>query len=129
MLPALAQQQDSGDWPAYGRDPGAQRFSPLTQITPDNVHTLTRAWTFDTGGTAMQVTPLVINGVLFASSGGTRTAPAVLYALDAETGKELWSSLKSIGSTVRGGLSGGQGNVYVPGTDGTLYAFGFAIEK
>ena len=74
-------------------------------------------------------TPLVINGVLFASSGGTRTAPAVLYALDAATGKELWSSMKSIASTVRGGLAGGQGNVYVPGMDGTLYAFGFAIEK
>jgi hypothetical protein len=30
---------------------------------------------------------------------------------------------------VRGALSGGQGNVYVPGSDSTLYAFGFEIEK
>jgi hypothetical protein len=35
----------------------------------------------------------------------------------------------SITSTVRGGLSAGQGNVYVPGADSTLYAFGFNIEK
>ncbi|MEO7275029.1 MAG: PQQ-binding-like beta-propeller repeat protein [Vicinamibacterales bacterium] len=90
-------------------------------------------WAFTPGWTSRDigspVTPLVINGVLFASSAGSRTVPAVLYALDAATGKELWSSLKSMGSTVRGGLAGGQGNVYVPGADGTLYAFGFAIEK
>ena len=35
----------------------------------------------------------------------------------------------SSASPVHGGLSGGQGNVYVPGSDGTLYAFGFEIEK
>jgi hypothetical protein len=49
--------------------------------------------------------------------------------MDAATGKELWSSGRAIMSTVRGGLSAGQGNVYVPGADSTLYAFGFAIEK
>lgn len=75
------------------------------------------------------LTPLVINGVLFAASSGTRAAPGVLYAIDAATGKDLWNSAKAITSTVRGGLSGGQGNVYVPAADGTLYAFGFAIEK
>jgi outer membrane protein assembly factor BamB len=73
--------------------------------------------------------PLVINGVLFAASSGTRTAPAVLYAIDAANGKELWNSGKTMTSAVRGGLSGGQGNVYVPGMDSTLYAFGFEIEK
>jgi len=75
------------------------------------------------------VTPLVINGVLFAASSGTRTAPAVVYAIDAASGRDLWNSGKTITSSVRGGLSGGQGNVYVPGSDGTLYAFGFEIEK
>jgi outer membrane protein assembly factor BamB len=75
------------------------------------------------------LTPLVINGVLFAASSGTKAAPGVLYAIDAGTGKELWNSARTITSTVRGGLSGGQGNVYVPAADGTLYAFGFAIAK
>ncbi|HMF61722.1 MAG TPA: PQQ-binding-like beta-propeller repeat protein, partial [Vicinamibacterales bacterium] len=78
---------------------------------------------------AAPLPPLVLNGVMFAVSGGTRTAPGVLYAIDAATGKDLWNSARTITSTVRGGLSGGQGNVYVPATDGTLYAFGFAIEK
>jgi outer membrane protein assembly factor BamB len=73
--------------------------------------------------------PLVVNGVLFTASSGTKAVPSVLYAIDASTGKELWSSLRTITTSVRSGLSAGQGNVYVPGADGTLYAFGFAIEK
>jgi outer membrane protein assembly factor BamB len=75
------------------------------------------------------VKPIVINGVLFAASSGSRTAPAVLYAIDAATGKDLWNSGRAMTSMARGGLSGGQGNVYVPGSDGTLYAFGFEIAK
>ena len=59
LTPLAQQKAENGDWPSYGRDPGAQRFSPLTQITPQNVATLERAWAFDTGETAMQVTPLV----------------------------------------------------------------------
>jgi len=88
---------------------------------------------FQAGWTSREIPsplpPLVVNGVVFASSMGTRTAPAVLYALDAATGKELWNSGRTMTSTVRGGLAAGQGNVYVPGTDSTLYAFGFEIEK
>ena len=74
----------AGDWPLYGRDAGAQRFSPLTQITPQNVHTLTRAWTFDTGATAMQVTPLVIDGVMYVTAGTS------IFALEPETAKVRW---------------------------------------
>jgi len=76
--------QKSDDWPLYGRDAGAQRFSPLTQITPQNVNTLTRAWTFDTGGTALQVTPLVIDGVMYVTTGNN------IFALEPETAKVLW---------------------------------------
>jgi hypothetical protein len=78
---------------------------------------------------ASPLPPLVVNGVLFAASSGTKAVPAVLYAIDASNGKELWSSLKTITTSARGGLSAGQGNVYVPGADSTLYAFGFAIDK
>ena len=84
MLPARAQKKESGDWPSYGRDPGAQRFSPLTQITPENVQQLQPAWSFDTGATAMQVTPLVIDGVLYVPAGGN------IFALEPETAKVLW---------------------------------------
>jgi quinoprotein glucose dehydrogenase len=72
------------DWPTYGHDPGGQRFSPLTQITPANVGKLERAWTFHSGKPGSEVTPLVIAGVMYI------TAPNGIYALEPETGKELW---------------------------------------
>lgn len=78
---------------------------------------------------AAPLPPLVVNGVLFVASSGTKAAPSVLYAIDASNGKDLWNSMRTITTSVHGGLSAGQGNVYVPGADGTLYAFGFAIEK
>jgi outer membrane protein assembly factor BamB len=88
---------------------------------------------FQAGWTSPDITsplpPLVINGVLFAASSGTRGVPGVLYALDAATGKQLWTSGRAITSTIRGGLTAGAGTVFVPGSDSTLYAFGFEIEK
>jgi outer membrane protein assembly factor BamB len=78
---------------------------------------------------ASPLPPLVVNGVLFAASSGTKAVPSVLYAIDASNGKDLWNSMRTIATSVRGGLSAGQGNLYVPGADSTLYAFGFAIEK
>jgi quinoprotein glucose dehydrogenase len=40
---AIAQTSAQNDWPSYGRDPGAQRYSPLTQINASNVSTLVQA--------------------------------------------------------------------------------------
>jgi quinoprotein glucose dehydrogenase len=72
------------DWPVYGHDAGGQRYSPLTQITPANVAKLERAWTFHSGKPGSEVTPLVIAGVMYI------TAPNGLYALEPETGKQIW---------------------------------------
>jgi outer membrane protein assembly factor BamB len=90
------------------------------------------------------LTPMVFNGVVFALSSGEfrsgdsklaaaerikRSSPAVLYALDGATGKEMWNSGKGITSFVHGGsLSGGGTQVYLETYDGNLYAFGFYIE-
>ena len=66
---------------------------------------------------------------LAAAQRAQRSKPAVLYALDAATGKELWSSGTTIGSFVRGvGPSAGDGQVYVVTFDGTIYAFGIPLE-
>jgi glucose dehydrogenase len=84
----LASAQDPADWPNYGRDPGGSKYSPLDQITPANVSKLAVAWTYhttDPGGT-WEETPLVINHVMYLASQKNRT-----IALDADTGKELWS--------------------------------------
>jgi outer membrane protein assembly factor BamB len=87
--------------------------------------------------------PIVVNGVVFAAAGGEFRSPdpllaaevraknsfhAVLYALDAATGRELWSSGTTIGSFARVGLAGGGGQVYVVTHDNTLYAFGIPLE-
>jgi len=78
---------------------------------------------------AAPLTPIVVNGVAFAVSGSSN-APAGLYALHGATGKTLWQSDK----TITGPLSGrsfwvGSGHVFVGTRDGTVYAFGFAMER
>ena len=58
-----------------------------------------------------------------------RSSNAVLYALDATTGKELWNSGKAITGFAHGAaISGGMGQVYLTTNDGTMYAFGFPME-
>jgi quinoprotein glucose dehydrogenase len=76
------------DWPQYGRDPGGERYSPLTQIKPDNVAKLKPAWTWDPGEITLsfETTPLVIGNVMYVSTPRER-----VVALEADTGKELWS--------------------------------------
>jgi outer membrane protein assembly factor BamB len=80
---------------------------------------------------AAPVAPIVVNGVVFAASGGKGpSTPAVLYALDGRTGKELWNSGKTITSYMPGrNLWSGNSQVYVGAFDGTVYAFGFAMER
>jgi outer membrane protein assembly factor BamB len=79
------------------------------------------------------VSPIVVNGVLFVLAGGISStgssSAAVLYALEAATGKTLWTSGTTITSFVDSGhLSAGDGQVYVPAHDNTLYAFGIPLE-
>jgi outer membrane protein assembly factor BamB len=73
--------------------------------------------------------PIVVNGVVFALSSGSRAAPAVLYALDGTTGKELWSSGKTITGYSTTALAAGASKIYVGTHDGTLYAFGFTFPR
>jgi len=78
------------DWPVYLGDKGASHYSTLTQITPENVAQLEVAWTWNTGdarpgSSQIQCNPLVIDGVVYAT-----TAQLRLAAVDARTGKELW---------------------------------------
>lgn len=80
----------AADWPIYGGSSENIRYSALKQINQSNVANLQVAWTYDTGdafkGSEMQCNPIVIDGVLYASSPKLR-----VFALNAATGKELWS--------------------------------------
>jgi glucose dehydrogenase len=73
-----------GDWSTVGGDTGQSKYSPLKQITSQNVSKLVEAWTFDAGGT--EITPIVINGVMYYPSGSK------IIALDGVTGKTLWQT-------------------------------------
>jgi outer membrane protein assembly factor BamB len=73
--------------------------------------------------------PIVVNGVVFVLSSGSPSAPAVLYALDGMTGKELWNSGKSIATYSTSGISSGASKVYVGTHDGMLYAFGYLLPR
>ena len=85
----------ASDWPAYGRDPGGSRFSPLTQINRNNVKNLKVAWIYRTGDlsdgknarstSSFQCTPLLVGGMLYLVTSFNR-----VIALDPVTGKERW---------------------------------------
>jgi quinoprotein glucose dehydrogenase len=78
------------DWPVYQGSDSKTHYTTLDQISPANVANLKVAWTYDTKdafpGSEMQSNPVVIDGVMYAISPKQRA-----FALDAATGKELWS--------------------------------------
>ena len=84
------------EWPAWGGDLAATKYSTLTDINRDNVARLTKAWEWATGETPktdprsrpgnFQATPLMIGDTLFLSTSYNR-----VVALDANTGRELWA--------------------------------------
>ena len=85
---------DASDWPAYGRTQEGTRYSPLQQITPENVKNLQVAWTFRTGDLkgpndpveiTNEVTPIKIGDLLYLCS-----PHQILFALDAKTGTLKW---------------------------------------
>ena len=149
--PDAAAAQAAAQPPAGGRGFGGATATPMVpgqawllattrnaivafKIDGGDKPTLTPGWT------SRQLTspaaPLVVNDVVFAVSSGKPAAPsgagtsAVLYALDAKTGKELWSSGTTLKSYMPGrALWASNSQVYVGGNDGAVYAFGFALER
>jgi quinoprotein glucose dehydrogenase len=112
VLPALSQPiPKKGDWPSYGRDPGGARYSSLDQINTTNVTRLQRAWAYHTGeqGRAFEVTPLMVDNVLYLSTKNER-----YVALDADTGKELWKYDPKANGRENRGVSYWHGDVKTP---------------
>src|SRR4051812_17117496 len=79
--PAALAQSAGSEWRTYGHDKGGMRFSPLKQITPDNVGRLELAWTYAAGpspqpggggglqrGTLSEQTPLVADGLMYMAT-------------------------------------------------------------
>ena len=91
------------DWTVYGGGPESIRYSNLDQINASNVRKLQVAWTFDTGdafeGSEMQCNPVIVNGVMFATTPKLR-----VIALDAATGRQRWSFDANDGAKITHGI-------------------------
>src|SRR5262249_23140298 len=93
---AIAAGQSAREWPYYGGDQAGTKYAPLDQINRGNAARLKLAWEWKTGETALgefktrpgmfEASPLMIGGVLYLSTSYNR-----VVALDADTGRELWS--------------------------------------
>ncbi len=92
--PAATPRDVGADWPTWGGDQQAQRYSPLDQITPENVAQLERAWVYHTGDLpsgetedtySPENTPLKVGDDLLMC-----TAMNILVSIDAATGEENW---------------------------------------
>jgi PQQ-dependent dehydrogenase (methanol/ethanol family) len=120
--------QNANDWLLHGRTWDNQRYSPLEQITADNVKSLSLVGLLQTGMTAsFETTPTVVNGVMYA------TTPVVngqmkIIALNAATGSRYWESTYNLGTfliccgPVNRGPVAAYGNVYVLTLDDHLVA-------
>lgn len=96
LVLAAAGAARAADWPHYGGDAGARRYSPLAQIARSNVARLKPAWTFHTGDiqkageegprSGFETTPLMVDGRLYLTTPFGR-----VIALDPVTGKQVWA--------------------------------------
>lgn len=118
----------AGDnWPFSGGDVYDSHYSRLKDIDSGNVARLGLAWSYDLGTNRVQEsTPVVIDGVMYASGNLGR-----VYALDATTGKAIWTFEPEVDMQVNRsaccdqanrGLAVANGKVFVGSLDGKLYA-------
>jgi quinoprotein glucose dehydrogenase len=78
------------DWQIYGGNNESNRYSSIAQINTENVKNLEVAWEYHSGDATktsqIQCNPIIVEGVMYA------TSPQIkVFALDAATGKEIWS--------------------------------------
>ena len=91
LAPAQWKPKDT-EWPSYNADTMGSRYRPLDQINAQNFSKLEVAWRFKTDSIGnrpeykLEGTPLMVNGVVYATAGSRRAA----VALDAVTGELLW---------------------------------------
>ncbi|MCC6588521.1 MAG: PQQ-binding-like beta-propeller repeat protein [Bryobacterales bacterium] len=75
----------NANWLTYAGDYAGHRHSPLKQITPANAANMTAKWVYHINGARrLQCTPLVANGIMYATNSNE------LVALDARTGRPIW---------------------------------------
>jgi alcohol dehydrogenase (cytochrome c) len=90
------------DWPSYNGQTSGSRYSPLAQITTSNISRTVPKWIFSLPNTSpLQVTPVVVNGVMYVTSANE------CYALDAGAGREIWHYQRPRTKGLVGNAAGG----------------------
>src|SRR5690606_23692523 len=122
-----AAENEPGQWMSHGRTYSEQRYSPLDQITTENVGELGLAWYADLDtNRGQEATPLMVAGVIYVS-----TAWSKVKAFDAVSGAALWSydpevpggwAVKACCDVVNRGVAVWEGKVFVGTLDGRLVA-------
>ena len=87
------------DWTYWRRSPQSQGYTPLDQITTENVSSLSLAWVWGMEAGRSQPAPLVRDGIIFIPNFGN-----VVQALDGRDGSLLWEYRRQF---PEGGRSGG----------------------
>jgi len=78
--------EPKADWSSYDGNYTGNRYSRLEQINTNNVQRLAPAWVFPVpGAPRLEVTPVVVDGLMYI------TGPNETYAVDAVTGRQIWS--------------------------------------
>jgi outer membrane protein assembly factor BamB len=89
---------------------------------------LTQGWT--SRQLSAPAAPIIVNGVVFAAASGRPSGRATLYAFDGNSGRDLWNSGQTIASSLTpNGLWASNSQVHAATADGTVYAFGFPLER
>lgn len=91
----LKATEEPGNWLTYGGDYRSHHYSSLNQITADNVHRLRPKWIYQFHRPKVEATPIVVNGVMYLTR-----PPSDVIALDAETGRALWTFEYRLASSV-----------------------------
>jgi len=91
----MLESPPADDWLMFSRTYDAQRFSPLKQITKQNVGQLREAWTVAMGNGQTETIPLVHDGVMYVVMPG-----AIVRALDAATGATIWEYKRPVAANV-----------------------------
>ncbi len=117
----------SNDWPTIGLDYAETRFSKLNQINAQNVGKLGLVWSYPLESSrGVEATPLVVDGIMYVTASWS-----VVHAIDARTGKRLWSydpkvdkekGYKGCCDVVNRGVALWKGKVFVGVYDGRLVA-------
>ena len=104
IAPFALQAQKGADWREYLGGPDSSHYSPLKQVDTRNVDKLEIAWSYPTGDeTSYTFCPLVVDNIAYVAAKN-----GALVALDASTGKELWTHTFAAGGGA-GGRFGGIG--------------------